>query len=299
MSKERDSESSRTRALLVFIAAYVVVLAVAIAAAWLVPMRHPIHVALIGDLAATVAIFGFSWWFDNSSFYDPYWSVAPLPILVYWMLAPETIETSVARQACVLALVVWWGARLTFNWWRGWSGLEHEDWRYVDKRREYGRGYWLISFLGIHLVPTLVVFAGCTPLYAVFAAGTHAFNALDVAALAVTATAIAIESRADRQLLTFRRGDPDPTEFLTAGLWSRCRHPNYLGEMGFWWGLYGFGLAADPSYWWTIVGPLSITALFRFASFRLIDTRMVARRPAYAAHMERMPAVLPLGPRAS
>jgi steroid 5-alpha reductase family enzyme len=299
MSEVPAFEASRSRSFVLCTVAYGVAGITALVVGSLAPVLHPIATALLADVAATVAIFAFSWKFDNSSFYDPYWSVAPLPIALYWMFRPETIETSFPRQACVLALIAWWGVRLTYNWARGWQGLSHEDWRYVDKRAEFGRAYWLISLLGIHLVPTLVVFAGCLPLYAVFAGGDASFGAWDVLAIGITATFIAIESRADRELLRFRRGDPEPDAFLAAGLWSRCRHPNYLGEIGFWWGLYAFALAADPTYWWTIAGPLSITILFSVISLPLIDARMVTRRPAYAEHMKTMPALVPIGPRRS
>ena len=57
------------------------------------------------------------------------------------------------------------------------------------------------------------------------------------------------------------------------------------------------GLAADPSYWWTIIGPLAITLLFRFASLPLIETRMLQRRPAFAAHQQRVSMVIPWFPR--
>ena len=35
---------------------------------------------LIADIAATLVIFGFSFIYNNSSFYDAYWSVAPMAI---------------------------------------------------------------------------------------------------------------------------------------------------------------------------------------------------------------------------
>ena len=50
-----------------------------------------------------------------------------------------------ARQALVLALVLAWGVRLTANWLRGWRGLGHEDWRYVQMRGQTGGAYWLGS----------------------------------------------------------------------------------------------------------------------------------------------------------
>jgi steroid 5-alpha reductase family enzyme len=83
-------------------------------------------------------------------------------------------------------------------------------------------------------------------------------------------------------------------------LWARCRHPNYLGEISFWWGLYLFGLAGDRHAWaWTLVGPLWITIMFATISIPLIDRRSLARRPGYAEHIRRIPALLPFGrPRA-
>jgi steroid 5-alpha reductase family enzyme len=64
--------------------------------------------------------------------------------------------------------------------------------------------------------------------------------------------------------------------------------------MGFWWGLWLFGVAAVPSaWWWTLAGPVSITLMFRFVSLPMIETRMKERRPGYAAWAERSSLVLP------
>ena len=38
-------------------------------------------------------------------------------------------------------------------------------------RRRFGRLYWPVSFLGIHLFPTIMVFLGCLPMYAVATPG--------------------------------------------------------------------------------------------------------------------------------
>ena len=80
---------------------------------------------------------------------------------------------------------------------------------------------------------------------------------------------------------------------MSSGLWAYSRHPNYFGEVAFWWGLYLFALAADPGYWWTIVGPCAVTALFLTASIPLMDKRSLDRRPGYAARMESTSALIP------
>ncbi len=286
-----------TRAVLSVASAYLVALAVALVIGHAAPFEHPISVALAADVAATVVIFGFSVAFRNSSFYDPYWSLAPLPIAVYWLLRPEFPGVNPIRMGAVLALLTLWSLRLTWNWLRGWQGLGHEDWRYLDLQQSSGRAYWLVSFSGIHMAPTLWVFTGCLSLYVSLAAGREPFGPLDLLALAVAGGSIWLEARSDKQLKRYRESGPAPQEFLRSGLWAWSRHPNYLGEMGFWWGLYLFGLAANPSWWWTIAGPLSITLMFRFISLPMIETRMRERRPGYADYAARSSLVLPRSPR--
>jgi len=277
--------------------AYVVAFWVAVVVGSNVPYEHPIAVAFAADVAATLAIFTFSFLFKNSSFYDAYWSVAPLPIGVYWMARAESIGIDPTRQQLVLVLVAAWGARLTWNWARGWTGLEHEDWRYRMLAERTGPFYWAVSLGGIHMLPTLWVFLGCLPLYPALSVGVAPLGWLDAVAFLVTAGAIAIEASADKQLLRFRREEHPADALLDTGWWSWSRHPNYFGEMLFWWGLFLFGLAAAPGWWWTGIGALSITLMFRFVSLPMIETRMLERRPAFAAYQSRVPIVIPRPPR--
>ena len=72
-------KSKRSGQLFVAVA-YLVALLAAAATAHSLGGRHPILVAAAADVAATIVVFLFSIGLDNSSVYDPYWSVAPLPI---------------------------------------------------------------------------------------------------------------------------------------------------------------------------------------------------------------------------
>ena len=283
----------RTRAFGSICLAYVAALAAAAVPVSIVPAETALMRAFWADIVATLVIFGFSKAHDNSSFYDAYWSVAPIPIAIYWWWLPEAGGADSLRQLVVLVLVNAWAARLTYNWARGWSGLDHEDWRYVDMREKVGGLYWAVSLIGLHMMPTLFVFAGCLTLWPALVTGTQPFGAIDVVASVLTGGAILLEGTADNQLRGFRLSNPPPTATLDTGVWSYVRHPNYLGEIGFWWGLFLFALAAEPQAWWTGVGALSITLLFRFASLKLIDDRMVARRPDYEARMKAVPALIP------
>lgn len=276
--------------------AYLVCIAAGAAVLSLAGLPQPWD-ALAADVAATLVIFGFSLAYRNSSFYDPYWSVIPPLLAVYWYLANAAAGVNDMRALLVLALIWLWAIRLTTNWTVYWGGLHHEDWRYPLVRARAGRFGVVADFFGIHLFPTFQVFLCLLPVYAVMTRGQAPLGWLDVVAALVTFGAIAIETVADLQLHAFiaRR---KPGQSLEAGLWSWSRHPNYFGELSFWWGLMLFGLAAAPDQWWWILpGALFMTAMFMFASIPFMDQRSLERRPEYGDYMRRVSALVPLPPR--
>lgn len=247
---------------------------------------------LVADIAATLVIFVFSRISKNSSFYDPYWSLQPVVIAVglYFM---SWSAQPFSRQEVVLTMIILYGLRLTYNFLRTWPGLEHQDWRYDDLRKKHGSAYWLVSFGGIHFFPTLLVYGGCLSLIVIYAYPDHFWNWLDIVGLLILSAGIWLEHTADQQLFAFKRASPPRGSLLDSGLWSEFRHPNYLGEIMVWWGLYFFALAANPAFWWVIVGPLSIHLLFVFISIPMKDERMINSRPAYAERMKTVPALWP------
>jgi len=255
---------------------------------------HPLVAVLVVDLMATVGVFTASMVVKNSSMYDAYWSVAPP--LIAWAYASRGHGVPGARVALVLIGVTLWAIRLTSNWARGWSGLGHEDWRYQMLRTDTGLPRWFIDFTGVHLYPTLQVWAGCLGLYAALTCGTKSLSALDVVAFVVIVAAASLQFVADEQLRAHRRsGTSEPCR---RGLWGLSRHPNYFGEATMWWGVWLFGVAGHPhSWWWTLIGPVSMTGLLRGASVPMMDKRSMARRPGYERLMEDLPAMAPIGRR--
>ncbi|NND45890.1 MAG: DUF1295 domain-containing protein [Xanthomonadales bacterium] len=282
----------KAASLLAVAAAYLAAVALGLEVASRTGITHPVTFILIADLAATLVVFAFSAWYRNASTYDPYWSVIPMLIVLYWWAAAADAPAVPVRQWLVVGLVWAWGARLTWNWLLRWRGLGDEDWRFGTLRARHGRRYWLVNLGGIHLLPTLLVFAGCLACWPALADSTRDLNALDALAVAVTASAIWLEARADRQL---RQHRAHGSGVLHSGLWARCRHPNYLGEIGFWWGLYLFALAANPAWWWTGIGALGIHLLFLFVSVPMMDARLAERHPAQAERALSLPALLPFG----
>ncbi len=202
---------------------------------------------------------------------------------------------TVARQLVIASLVLFWGIRLTLNWSRGWQGLRHQDWRYTSIAEKAGKYYWLVSFLGIHFMPTVFVFLGCLPLW--YALSSPApFNVFDVLAAIFTLSAILTEWIADEQLYRFRKND-HRDHFIRSGLWQFSRHPNYLGEISFWAGMFLFVLSVFGIQKLCRVlddyRPGIHDLAVYLISIPLMEKRNRERKPGYAGYVKKVPALLP------
>ena len=248
--------------------------------------------AFILNVLATVTIFLISMLVNNSSVYDPYWSLAPPAIFLYWIFAGNPVEGNIIRQGLIISLVLFWSVRLTWNWIRRWNGLIDEDWRYRNFRKIYPSSYWFVSFIGIHLFPTLVVIIACISVYPALMIISSPLNIVDLIAGVITLTGIIIETISDQQLRKhLRKGREEP--FLSEGLWKYSRHPNYFGEVLFWIGLFVFSLSSDTFIWWIFPGPVVILLLFLFISVPMTDKRMLQRRRGYREYYKRTSGLIP------
>ena len=272
--------------------------AIAVAVLWLVfgPSTDSLWLdALIADLLATVVIFGFSRVHKNSSFYDAYWSVAPPLLLFYWWSQSDGVDG--ARVWLVAVVVLLWAVRLTANWAYAFPGLHHEDWRYPILRERAGRFEMVIDFFGIHAIPTIQVFLGCLPMYVAVTRSGRDVGIIDFVALLVGVAAVALEFQADLQMYRFVR-ERQPGQAMDRGLWGWSRHPNYFGELAFWFSLALFGIAAAPGeVWWLFIGVVAMLAMFLGASIPMMEQRSLERRPQYQDVIDRVPMLVPRPPR--
>ncbi|NKY47364.1 DUF1295 domain-containing protein [Nocardia cerradoensis] len=287
---------SRVGALVRVALAYVI--AVVVGLAWLLwgPDTGQLWLnGLIADLIATVVVFVFSRIYQNSSFYDPYWSVIPPLLAFYWWFRSDEPSNS-ARWWLLMAVMLVWAVRLTANWVSTFPGMHHEDWRYPMVRERAGRFAFAADLFGIHVFPTLQVFAGMIPVYVVATRAGEPFGVLDVVAFVIGAGAVTLEAVADLQMHRFA-ATKSPGQVMDRGVWAWSRHPNYFGECGVWLSFGLFGLAAAPGSWWVLAGVVTMVAMFVGVSIPMMEQRSLQRRPAYRDVVQRVSAFVPLPPR--
>jgi steroid 5-alpha reductase family enzyme len=280
--------SSRPASFVSILVIYVLALATAFFTFRVFAGMHILLATFLADVAATLLVWLAGVLLGNSSVYDPYWSVAPVPVVLFWAWALSPLK--LAGILCLAALLVW-GARLTANWARRWGGLAHQDWRYTMYRQNMPRLWFFVNLFGISLMPTVLVYLAMIPVYyAISASG--AANVLTVADMALCVVAVLLEHFADIQMDAYKKRETPKSPCIEEGLWLVCRHPNYLGEVLFWWGLWLMQESVFPAVW-TVAGPVFITLLFVFVSIPMMEKHVLETRPEYELVMKRVPMILP------
>ena len=241
---------------------------------------------LIADVIATIITFIFSLIFKNASIYDPYWSVQPPVILVAFAIEKEVTFFGVL----LLAVVSFWAIRLTANWAYTFKNLNHQDWRYTMLHEKTGIFYPIINLIGIHMVPTLVVYGCILPAVYAIRNGLSA-NLPAVICLCISLGAAIIQGVADIQMHKYRRNRDGA--FIRHGLWKYSRHPNYLGEILMWWGVGLSVVFAAPNAWYSAAGAIANTVLFLAVSIPMADGRQ-SHKEGFTEYKKETRMLLPI-----
>ena len=247
----------------------------------------------IWHIYATVFIYIGSVILKNSSLYDPFWSVAPIPIVLYLVL---NYENSITLKLLVLAPIFFWALRLTRNWIISWQGFEHEDFRYKKLKNTNKLKAEINNFFGIHLFPTLIVNLSLYPLLFILTNNINTSIFLYFSSI-FTFLAVLLETVSDEQMRVFRNNPLNKGKTMRYKLWKYSRHPNYLGEILFWFGIYFMGLSSGLAPFWIIICPLTMLALFVFISCPMMDERSLKNRPNYRSYMDKTSQLLLLPPK--
>ena len=238
---------------------------------------NPLIRLFLADVLATVVVWGFGLLYENVSVYDPYWSVFPPIAFLLW-----AFYTDIWSVPVILLLIAswYWGWRLTRNWVITFKGIGHEDWRYTKYRSQHPLVFHIINLFGLNMMPTLVVFAAMLPGLKLFETFAPA-NILTYLGCIVCIVSATIQLIADKQSHDFRAAYPG--KVCNVGLWKHGRHPNYFGEIQFWWGIWIMYASLNGIDMY-IGGAIAMTALFLGISVPLMEKRQLANKPDYAEY---------------
>ena len=247
----------------------------------------------------------------NNSQMDKLWSI--LPIAYAWVIA--AMGGMKLRLVVMAVLVTLWGIRLTFNFARKgaysirfWEGEEDYRWAILRAKKPFDNKIVWAAFdlFFISIYQNFLVLLICLPGVAVMDSNA-AFGLFDFIAAGLAAIFLLVEMVADEEQWAFQTKKhqmlkegkalselPAPYNlgFNTVGLWGHMRHPNYLGEQGFWIAIYLFVIGAGSTTWgffsWSIIGAALLDLLF-LGSSTLGESISGKKYPLYEEYCHSVP----------
>ena len=286
----KDRIYTKTGSMIIVFTVYTIAFIVAIIAFNFFRESGVLIATLIADVAATLVVWGTGLLFKNASLYDPYWSIVPVLVIPFWVIIKGTHMGIL--DLLLIIVVSLWGVRLTLNWITGWKGLKQQDWRYT-MLKEKNPDIWFITNLGgINMMPTVFVFLGMIPAYYMIGR-QQSLNIISIIGFLICIFAVLLQFISDHQMAAFRKDSSNEGKCINNGLWKYSRHPNYLGEVSLWWGIWLMQMGVAPKFWGTVIGPVAMTMLFVFISIPMMEKYVLAKRPDYKKYREMVPMLLP------
>lgn len=201
-----------------------------------------------------------------------------------------------ARSLMMVCLITIWAIRLFLH--VGIRNLTagHEDVRYNNWRKAWGKTWVWRSYLQVFTLQPLILFLFLTPILLVISLPPTEMTVFAWVGVAVWLTGVILEAVSDEQLRQFKKLPSSKGKLMTTGLWSWSRHPNYFGEVLSWWGLWIMVIDLDYG-WMTVVSPIGVTFLILKVSGVSMLEDLMKNRPGYDEYCRRTSQFVPMPPK--
>ncbi|NCN06078.1 MAG: DUF1295 domain-containing protein [Spirochaetales bacterium] len=280
---------------------------------------NPLAVIGLLSLGLALSTFVMGTLSGDYSWVDRLWSTAPIGYAWYYAWRGSLDYDGSMNALTLLAVAVSvWGARLTFNFARrgGYTGEEDYRWSILRKRitNKLAWHAFSLGFISLYQIGLFVLFT--LPLYGVYELGmagllTGEFGLGLSGSLVLAFILLVYETISDQQQWDFhtlkqrvRSGENGPeieshpwfddaeAGFLRSGLFRFSRHPNYFGELGFWWSIFlGYG-SLNVGFSWMILGPIMLTLLF-IGSTVFTEGITASKYPKYREYQKTTSSIVP------
>ncbi len=124
------------------------------------------------------------------------------------------------------------------------------------------------------------------------------FDWIAAVGVVVWLVGFAFEVVADAQKSRFRSDPANHGRFISSGLWSKSRHPNYFGEILLWIGVFIVTVPVLQGWQWVgVLSPIFVALLItRVSGVPLLEAKAESKwggTPEYQAYKERTPILIP------
>lgn len=169
-----------------------------------------------------------------------------------------------AGSLLTLSLIFLWALRIAMHIGRRFINKKEEDFRYATWRKTW-KHFYVRSFLQVFLLQGFLMFLVSSSFVVVTLYNVQSVLGMFWFGLAIAFFALVFETIADSQLTHFVQQKKEG--IMQTGLWKYSRHPNYFGEVLFWWGIFITTLVPSfDSMLLCLISPVTITFLILYVS---------------------------------
>jgi len=194
-----------------------------------------------------------AYFLQTEKFYD---LAGSLTYIIVTIVALALSGNTEWRTIILAGLVIIWASRLgTFLFNR--VHKAGKDDRFDSIKPDFFR------FLNAWSIQALwVIFTASPAFIAISSSNQKNLGTLAGIGLAIWITGFLFEVIADQQKSRFRKNPANKERFISTGLWSKSRHPNYFGEIVLWIGVTIIALPVLHGWQWiALISPLFVTLL--------------------------------------
>ena len=217
--------------------------------------------------------------------------------LGYILICGFLFYTNPASKVSILlyTLVTVWGLRLSIHIYIR-NKNKTEDFRYNAWRHEWGKHFYIRSYLQVFLLQGLFLLIIISPVINVVVESDANWNTFTWIGLCFWIIGFYFQSVADWQLAVFKSNQKNKGLIIQTGLWKYSRHPNYFGEILMWWGIFIITIPFANSLYF-IISPLTITLLLVFVSGVPMLEKKYKGNPTFEDYKKRTSVLIPLHPK--
>lgn len=228
--------------------------------------------------------------FQTEKFYDLTGSLTYTSVFAYCMYL-ATLGTINWGSVIISILVIIWAGRLgTFLFTR--IAKDGEDKRFRTIKPDMAQFFmtWTLQGMWVSVCSLCAITAIASDTGIIL-------NNIFYIGLLMFVGGFAIEIVADQQKSAFRAIPENRNKFITSGLWSKSRHPNYFGEITLWTGVavMSFSSLSGAEYL-TLISPVfTYLLLVKISGVRMLEGRgqkTWGQDVEYIAYMKNTPMVM-------
>ena len=229
--------------------------------------------------------------FQTEKFYDLSGGLTYITVVIFSLAVTSNSGINVANLIIAIFIIIWAIRLSSFLFLRISKDGEDKRFRSIKPNLTQFFMTWTLQGMWVSL-------CSMCALTAINTGRLEVMNIFFIIGACIFVMGLYIEIKADNQKSRFRSIPENRDRFITDGLWSKSRHPNYFGEVLLWSGIAVMSVSAlEGLQYITLISPIfTYLLLVHVSGVRMLEARADIKwgqDPEYKNYVEKTPMLFP------